>query len=135
MNIVILKGNVTATPDVKTYETEYGTFTVARTAIAVNEYVSKGKDKKTQFFNIEGRNKLAEVMGLYVKKGDNIAIVGRLSNEEYEKDGEKKKITKVIIVELELPSKKKETEETTETVPVDVPDADYSMIKDEDVPF
>lgn len=135
MNIVILKGNVTATPDVKTYETEHGTFTVARTAIAVNEYAGKGKDKKTQFFNIEARNKLAEVMGLYVKKGDNIAIVGRLSNEEYEKDGEKKKITKVIIVELELPSKKKETEETTETVPVDVPDADYNMIKDEDVPF
>lgn len=61
-------------------------------AIAVNE--GFGDKKTTQYFNIVsfGAEKLSE----YLVKGTKVAIVGKLSNSSYEKDGQKYYKTEII---------------------------------------
>lgn len=135
INKVILSGNLTRDVDVK----NYGETVIATTGLAVKDTFSK--DDRTDFFDIVAFGKRAETMGLYLHKGDPIIVVGRIKIESYtDKDGNKKYATKIIISEMQFLKKKdKSADEPTakaeETATVEVPDADYSMIKDEDVPF
>lgn len=138
INVVTLSGNLTRDIDVKTY----GETVIATTGLAVKDTFSK--EDRTDFFEIVAFGKRAETMGQYLCKGDPIIVVGRINIENYtDKDGNKRNATKIIIERMQFLKKKDKSadeptakaEETTETAPVDVPDADYNMIKDEDVPF
>lgn len=135
INKVILSGNLTRDVDVK----NYGETVIATTGLAVKDTFSK--DDRTDFFDIVAFGKRAETMGLYLRKGDPVIIVGRIKIENYtDKDGNKKYATKIIVEQMQFLKKKdKSADEPTakaeETATAEVPDADYSMIKDEDVPF
>lgn len=54
----------------------------------------------TQWFNVEARSGYAKVVDQYLKTGDWVYIEGRLKTEEYEKDGETKYFTKVVVQQL-----------------------------------
>ena len=54
------------------------------------------KEKKTDFFNITAFGKTAELCMKFLGKGKLVAIQGRIENDSYEKNGEKKYITKII---------------------------------------
>lgn len=133
MNKVMLRGNLTRDIDVKTYNTANGVFTVADTGIAVSKWQGKDKEPKTSFFNLKATNKMAEYVALNFFKGDYVIIVGELVSEEYEKDGEKRTAVKILLNEIYKLQKKEKTESTEQGQYV--PDADVSMIRDEDVPF
>ena len=126
INKVILSGNLTRDVDVK----NVGVTVIATTGLAVKDTFSK--EERTDFFDIVAFGKRAETMGLYL---------GRIKIESYtDKDGNKKYATKIIVEQMQFLKKKdKSADEPTakaeETATVEVPDADYSMIKDEDVPF
>lgn len=45
---------------------------------------------------------LAEVVGEYVKKGALIYVEGKLTTEKYEKDGEDRFITKIIVSDMKM---------------------------------
>ena len=89
MNLVTLTGNIT-----KDSELRYNANNtpVCSFSIAVNEY-SKG-EQKTQYFNIVSFS--AEKLSQYLVKGTKVAIVGKLSNSNYEKDGLKHYRTDII---------------------------------------
>jgi single-strand DNA-binding protein len=104
VNKVILIGNLGKDPEVK--YTPSGT-AVAKFSLATNE---RYKDKsgewqdRTEWHNIVVWQRLAEIVGEYVKKGNKIYIEGRLQTSSWEdkQSGEKKYRTEVIAHDLVL---------------------------------
>ncbi|HOJ90987.1 MAG TPA: single-stranded DNA-binding protein [Saprospiraceae bacterium] len=75
---------------------------IARVSLATNEnYGGKSKDAQTQWHNLVAWDGKAEFMSQYLKKGQEIAIQGRLTHRSYEaKDGSTKYITEIIVNEV-----------------------------------
>ena len=104
VNKVILVGNLGKDPEVK--YTPSGT-PVAKFSLATNE---RFKDKagewqdRTEWHNIVAWQRLAEIIGEYVKKGSKIYIEGRLQTSSWEdkQSGEKKYRTEVVASDLVL---------------------------------
>src|SRR5256885_14493811 len=104
VNKVILIGNLGKDPEVK--YTPSGT-AVAKFSLATNE---RFKDKsgewqdRTEWHNIVAWQRLAEIIGEYVKKGSKIYIEGKLQTSSWEdkQSGEKKYRTEIAAPELAL---------------------------------
>ena len=60
----------------------------------------------TQWHNVEVWNGLSKVAENYLKKGQEVAVEGRLVHESYEKDGETRYYTKVVLNDILLLGKK-----------------------------
>ena len=54
------------------------------------------KQESTEFINVVFWGKLAEIIAQYAQKGQVIYVEGRIATREWEKNGEKRKITEVI---------------------------------------
>src|SRR5579864_5057670 len=104
VNKVILVGNLGKDPEVK-YTTSG--VPVAKFSLATNE---RYKDKsgewqdRTEWHNIVAWQRLAEIVGEYVKKGSKIYIEGRLQTSSWEdkQSGEKKYRTEIVANDLVL---------------------------------
>jgi single-strand DNA-binding protein len=137
VNKVILVGNVGKEPDVK--YTPSGV-PVAKLSLATNE---RFKDKsgewqeRTEWHNIVAWQRLAEIVGEYVAKGEKLYVEGRLHTSSWEdrQSGEKRSATEVIAEEVVLlGGRKGSTEATAARRTSEVPH-DPSEITDEDIPF
>lgn len=69
-------------------------------------------DKETTWHNLVFWGKLAEVAKEYVKKGSGLAVTGRISHSQYEKDGEKRSKTEIVVDGMRLLDKKPKKEES-----------------------
>ena len=102
-NKVQLIGNLGNAPEVK--NTEKGR-KLAKFSIATNEtyYNAKGeKVTETQWHNLIAWGKVADVVEKYLSKGTEVAIEGKLMNNNYtDKDGNKRYSTEVLVHELLL---------------------------------
>ena len=101
MNKVILVGNLTRDPELS--ETPSG-IAVCRFSIAVSrDYSNADGNRETDFFNITVWRGRAENCGKYLKKGNKVAVVGRLQTRSYDdKDGNKRYVTDIIADEVEF---------------------------------
>jgi len=101
LNKVQLIGNLGKDPEVR--YTPQDAKKVASFSLAVNRSF-RNKDGEniddTQWFNLETWTGLANVVEDHLKKGDRVYIEGRLKTESYEKDGETKYFTKVVVKDL-----------------------------------
>lgn len=126
MNKIIIKGRLTGDPKLK--QTTTGT-SVCDFTVAVNRRFNKDE---TDFLNCQAWKNTAEFVNHYFTKGQEILLDGELHIEKYEKDGEAKYITKIVVNNVEFCGSKgdvKEKEEKSkanEFIPVDV---------GEDLPF
>lgn len=100
-NQVVLVGNVTRDIEVKYLQS--GT-AVAEFSIAVNDRVKKGNDwvDECSFFDVVFFGRTAEVAGEYLSKGSSLLVAGRLKQETWEKDGQKRSKVKVIGDKLQM---------------------------------
>ena len=100
-NKVQLIGNLGNAPEIK--NTEKGR-KLAKFSIATNEtyYNAKGeKVVETQWHNLVAWGKVADVVEKYLFKGTEVAIEGKLMNNNYtDKDGNKRYTTEVQVHEL-----------------------------------
>jgi len=100
-NKVQLIGNVGQLPEVKTLSNGK---IVANLSLATNEtYINANGEKitNTQWHNLVAWGKSAEIIKAYVKKGDEIAIEGKLQYETYDdKEGNTRYLTKININDL-----------------------------------
>ena len=101
MNKVILVGNLTRDPELS--ETPSG-IAVCRFSIAVSRDFSNAEgNREADFFNITVWRGRAEVCGKYLKKGNKVAVVGRLQTRSYDdKDGVKRYVTDIVADEVEF---------------------------------
>jgi len=102
-NKVQLIGNLGNVPEVK--NTESGK-KLARFSVATNETYRNAKGEKvteTQWHNLIAWGKIAEIAEKYLTKGSEVAIEGKLMNNNYtDKDGVKKYSTEIQVHELLL---------------------------------
>jgi single-strand DNA-binding protein len=100
-NSVRLVGNLGSDPEVKSLENDRK---LAKIAIATNETYKNDKGEKitdTQWHNLVLWGTTAKFAENYLKKGDEIAIEGKLSSRSYvDKDGNKKYVTEIVVNEV-----------------------------------
>lgn len=104
LNKVMLIGNLGKDPEIK--YTPSGV-PVAKFSIATNEsYKDKGGEwqERTEWHNIVAWQRLAEIIGEYVKKGSKIYVEGRLQTSSWEdkQSGEKKYKTEIVATSILL---------------------------------
>lgn len=98
MNKVILIGNLG--DEVKMHQFD-DTNSIGRFPVATTEsFTSKETGEKvsqTEWHNIVVRNKLAEICGKYLKKGDKVYIEGRLKTRKWQDNNNQDRYTTEII--------------------------------------
>ena len=99
MNHVILAGNLTGDPEM-THTPRTGTPSVKMT-IAVNRRRSRGNES-VAFVPLKALGKIAEVAHSYLHKGSGLLVEGRLETRSYEKDGQRRYFTEVLVNELQM---------------------------------
>jgi single-strand DNA-binding protein len=100
-NSVRLVGNLGMDPEVKNFDNNKK---LARFSIATNESYKNDKGEKvteTQWHNLVVWGAQAKLAGDFLKKGDEVAIEGKLSNKSYvDKDGNKRYVSEVVVNEF-----------------------------------
>lgn len=128
MNKVILKGRLTSTPELK--QTQNGT-AVTKFTIAVNRRFDR---EKTDFINCEAWRNTAEFISKFFCKGKEIALIGELHIDKFEKDGKTNYFTSVVVDEVEFCGSKADNAETK----VETEEGSPNMVEvgeDDDLPF
>lgn len=97
-NSVRLVGNLGMDPEVKIFDKNKQ---MAKFSIAINETYKNDKGERiteTQWHNLVAWGSQAKFIGDYLKKGDEVAIEGKLTNRNWtDKDGNKRYMTEVIV--------------------------------------
>lgn len=134
INTVVLMGRFVADPELR--QTPNG--------IAVTSFplaVDTGKDKPANFFDIVAYRNTAEFACKYFKKGDMVALDGKLSSRSYEdKDGKKRKVVEVIANNLSFcggkPVPRASANIPGDAAPAQAQSDDYQICDDNsDLPF
>lgn len=113
MNQVNLAGRLTADVDVKEYGTKKDPKKMAIFTLAVRDGVDSEGNKKTQFircvmYGNNGVSALAE----FTKKGDPLAITGKIQNGSYDdKEGVTRYTTDVVVNDFDFMASSKASEE------------------------
>ena len=110
VNKVILIGNAGNVPDIKRFE---GGATMARVSVATSEN-RQGPggewEAHTEWHSVVMWRELAERAEKMIYKGAQLYIEGKISYREYDKDGQKVKITEIVANTFRLLSKKQESD-------------------------
>lgn len=115
MNKIILIGNMCRDIEVNHYNDKK----VVKNTIAVRrDFKNKNGEYDSDFFTFSVWGVQAEFVEKYAHKGDKIAIVGKLLNNNYEKDGQTVYSNDIQVESIELLSPRKENE-TTENKQMD----------------
>ena len=100
-NRVQLIGNLGSDPDIKEVGNDK---VVAKLSLATNEtYKNSDGDKvtETQWHNLVAWGNNARFAENYLKKGQNIAVEGKLQHSSYnDKEGQKRYVTEVVVNEI-----------------------------------
>ena len=124
MNKVHLIGNLVKDPELR--YTKHNT-PVAGYTIAVN--TGYGELQETNYINITTWGKAGEFINKYFKKGQSIALTGRLKNKNYEdSQGVKHYGMEVITEEIEFVGAKKEESKEDFT-------PNFELTDDDSLPF
>lgn len=147
MNLVALYGRLTRDPELKYSQ---GGTANCFAVIAVNRPMSKEKRQQAEangqptadFISIKAFGKTAEMLANYFRKGNRIAVEGRISTGSYEKNGERVYTTDVVVNRVHFIETAAENSGAAGQggghgggfAPQDN-DAGYYPINNEDVPF
>jgi single-strand DNA-binding protein len=100
-NRVQLIGNLGMNPEIKTLESGKK---LAKFSIATNETYKNAKGEKvkdTEWHNVIAWNKTAELAEMFLEKGKEVAIEGKLTTRSWEDEkGNKKYITEIVCSEI-----------------------------------
>ena len=101
MNKVILMGRLTRDPEVR--YTQTNNTLVASFSLAVNRRFTREGDSQTaDFINITAWSKTGEFVSKYFKKGQQVAVVGRIQTRSWDdqQTGQKRYATDVVAEEV-----------------------------------
>lgn len=110
MNKVILMGRLTRSPEVR-YSQGAEPVAVARHTLAVNRRFKRKDEPEADFIPCVAFGKSGEFAEKYFRKGQLVAVTGRLQVRSWDKDGEKRWTTEVVIEEKYFAESKKDSGE------------------------
>jgi single-strand DNA-binding protein len=139
VNKVILVGNVGQDPEVK--YTASGV-PVAKLSLATNERFKDKTDAwqdRTEWHTVVAWQRLAEIVGEYVRKGAKLYIEGKLQTSTWEdkQSGERKYRTEIVARDVVLLGSRDSGEEGRPETPGEESNIDpaVSVVADSDIPF
>ncbi len=98
VNKVILLGNLGKDPEIRYTQTGKA---VTSFSLATSERAGRDGNERTEWHNIVAWDKLAELCGRLVRKGNKVYVEGRLQTREYtDRDGNKRRSTEVVAREM-----------------------------------
>lgn len=131
LNVVILIGRLTADPELQKVSAQNSEVSVCKFTVAVD----RGNGDQTDFIDCVAWRNQAENLAAYKKKGDPVAVEGRLQIDSYDdSQGIRRKAARVIVRRVTfLPTGKKQIEEP----PLPEPPVEFfgEPVEDEEVPF
>lgn len=130
--MVQLCGRLTKDPDIRTSANGKS---VARLSIATNRSFKNGNgewEKQAEFHNAVAFGNTADNIAKFFSKGDEIYIQGRLKTSKYEKDGQTRYSTDVMVEKFEFGQKAKSNQGGDYSQPEQ---AQEEVINVEDIPF
>jgi len=143
MNKVNLMGRLTRDPEVR--YTQTNNTLVASFSLAVNRrFVRPGEERQADFINIVAWGKLGEFCSKYYKKGQQVAISGRIQTRTWDDDqGQKHYITEVVAEEAYFAEGKRDSsgegvanfDATFGAMPTANPSSDFEVSSGDDLPF
>lgn len=103
VNKVTLIGNLGADPEIR-YMPNGGAVATIRLATteAWKDKQSGQQQERTEWHRVVFYQRLAEIVGEYLKKGSKVYIEGSLRTQQWEKNGEKRYTTEVIGNEMQM---------------------------------
>lgn len=139
MNKVILMGRLTRSPEVR-YSQGAEPVAVARYTLAVNRRFKRKDEPEADFIPCVALGKRGEFAEKYFRKGQLVGVIGRLQVRSWDKDGERRYATEVIIEEQHFAESKKDSGEGKAAKENGQAPADgfYPInegVEDEDLPF
>ena len=132
MNKVILIGNLTKDPELRT--TQSGKAVTAFNMAVQRKFRNDSGDYDADFISCIAWGKTAEFISQYFKKGNKIGVVGSIQTRTYEKDGRKVYVTEVNVEEAEFVESKKADGEAKASSMPNIPSF-QPMPDDDDCPF
>ncbi len=141
LNKVMLIGHVGKDPEIKYTPggLAIATFNVATTDVYKDKAGSQ--QERTDWHRIVAMGRTAEIMGEYLKKGQQVFVEGRLQTRSWDDDkGQKRYITEVVGLNVQFLGKK--TEGSGSAAAADIPPPSEDFVPptgggsgDEDLPF
>ena len=103
LNKVQLIGHVGRDPEIRYLPSgqAVANFSIATTSKRKNKQTGETIED-TQWHRLTAFERLAEIVGEYVKKGSALYVEGRLKYGEFEKDGVKHHTTDIVVQELQM---------------------------------
>lgn len=99
MNKVLLTGRLTRDPEMRSLASGK---TVTQFGVATNEYRTNGQEK-SEYHNVVTWDRLAEICGQYLGKGQQVAVEGRLQTRSWDDDrGQRHWKTEVVASHVEM---------------------------------
>jgi len=138
VNKVILVGHVGQDPEVK--YTASGV-PVAKVSLATNERFKDRNEQwqdRTEWHSIVAWQRLAEIVGEYVRKGSKLYVEGKLQTSTWEdkQTREKRYRTEIVAREILLLSPRENGQEDTQTTAgEESTPGSFSAAVDDDIPF
>ena len=130
INKVVLTGNLTR--DAELQYTQSG-MAISAIGLAVNERAKNSAtgewEDYANFINCKMFGKRAESLDPYLKKGQKVAVDGKLHYSSWEKDGQKRNKIEVIVNDLELLGGSKQQEQPQRQ------SATVETVANEEIPF
>jgi single-strand DNA-binding protein len=112
VNKVLLTGRLTRDPELRSLASGK---TVTQFGIATNAYRTNGQEK-AEFHNVVAWDRLAEICGQYLGKGQQVAIEGRLQTRSWDDDrGQRHWKTEVVAMNVEMLSGRRKKDYDAET--------------------
>ena len=99
MNICNFTGRITKDPEIKTAQNGN---TYLKFCLAVKRRAKASDHPISDFIDCIAFDKTAEIISKYCKKGSLIGVSGRLQTNTYEVNGEKRKSSEIVVIELDF---------------------------------
>lgn len=132
MNKCILIGRITRDPELR-FSPGTGT-AISRFTIAVNRRKKEDGTQEADFIPCVAWRKQAENLANYQKKGNQIAVTGRIQTRSYDgKDGIKRYVTEVIAEEIQFLDKV--NREINQSSGADYDSGWSNPVDDDEIPF
>ena len=113
MNKVLMVGRLTRDPELRTLPSGKA---VANFVVATNEFRGDGAGERTEYHNVVAWDRLAEICGQYLSKGQLVDVEGRLQTRQWDDDaGVRHWKTEVVVNSLEMLSGRRRKEYSRET--------------------
>lgn len=137
LNLVVIMGRLTSTPELKTTNTG---LSVTSFTVAVNRNYSKDGNSQTDFINCVAWRNNADFITKYFAKGQMIAIKGSLQQRNYQdKDGNNRTAYEVIVDSADFCGSKEQVQAdvTAQKFDNEVDTSEFEEISmgEQDLPF